>query len=209
MAEQTHYPNYDVMDSLNEWDPLTQEIVVKRKGPFPAPSFLQEHEVAMLRTIAQHLIYDNRKQVLDYIVHHFDEDLTSNIGESYRKSQAPPADSLVREGLQAIDKVAQALHGNGFLDIDVKDQFAILASLQLEKAYPIPEWSVIPQKSLFDKLLELTVSAYYSHPTIWSEIGYGGPAYPRGYYRIELGWRDPWEAKRQEITELQLESGDQ
>jgi len=30
---------------------------------------------------------------------------------------------------------------------------------------------------------------------VWSEMGYGGPAYPRGYYRIEAGVTDPWEAK--------------
>ena len=38
------------------------------------------------------------------------------------------------------------------------------------------------------------VSAYYAHPTAWSEIGFGGPASPRGYVRLGFGRRDPWEA---------------
>ena len=37
-------------------------------------------------------------------------------------------------------------------------------------------------------------SAYYAHPTAWSEIGFGGPASPRGYVRMDENRRDPWEA---------------
>ena len=38
------------------------------------------------------------------------------------------------------------------------------------------------------------VLAYYAHPTAWSEIGWGGPASPRGYVRMDFNKRDPWEA---------------
>ena len=38
------------------------------------------------------------------------------------------------------------------------------------------------------------VLAYYAHPTAWSEIGWGGPASPRGYVRLDFNERDPWEA---------------
>jgi hypothetical protein len=36
--------------------------------------------------------------------------------------------------------------------------------------------------------------AYYAHPVAWNEIGFGGPASPRGYVRMGLDRRDPWEA---------------
>jgi hypothetical protein len=36
--------------------------------------------------------------------------------------------------------------------------------------------------------------AYYAHPVAWNEIGFGGPASPRGYVRMALDRRDPWEA---------------
>ena len=41
---------------------------------------------------------------------------------------------------------------------------------------------------------EAAPGLYYSHPTAWSEMGFGGPASPRGYVRMELDRRDPWEA---------------
>ncbi|MDQ6943705.1 MAG: gluconate 2-dehydrogenase subunit 3 family protein, partial [Candidatus Eremiobacteraeota bacterium] len=35
--------------------------------------------------------------------------------------------------------------------------------------------------------------AYYAHPWAWDEIGFGGPAYPRAYMRLERGEPEPWE----------------
>jgi hypothetical protein len=43
-------------------------------------------------------------------------------------------------------------------------------------------------------VLSDVVSAYYSHPTAWNEIGWGGPASPRGYVRMDFNRRDAWEA---------------
>ena len=41
---------------------------------------------------------------------------------------------------------------------------------------------------------EYVTDAYYAHPTAWNEIGFGGPASPRGYVRLDKNRRDPWEA---------------
>jgi hypothetical protein len=30
----------------------------------------------------------------------------------------------------------------------------------------------------------MMLSAFYSHPWAWNEIGFGGPAYPRGFMRL-------------------------
>ena len=40
--------------------------------------------------------------------------------------------------------------------------------------------------------------SYYAHPTAWNEIGFGGPASPRGYVRMDFDRRDPWEAAEAE-----------
>jgi hypothetical protein len=44
-------------------------------------------------------------------------------------------------------------------------------------------------------LLKTLVSIYYAHPEAWNEIGFGGPASPRGYARLGMDRRDPWEAE--------------
>ncbi len=38
------------------------------------------------------------------------------------------------------------------------------------------------------------LSSFYSHPWAWNEIGYGGPAYPRGFARLGSGQREHWES---------------
>ena len=42
-------------------------------------------------------------------------------------------------------------------------------------------------------------SVYYAHPYAWDEIGFGGPAYPRGYFALNYGDPEPWEAR--EVTQ--------
>ena len=36
---------------------------------------------------------------------------------------------------------------------------------------------------------------YYAHPYAWDEIGFGGPAYPRGYFALNNGAPEPWETR--------------
>jgi hypothetical protein len=36
-------------------------------------------------------------------------------------------------------------------------------------------------------------TAFYSHPWAWNEIGFGGPAYPRGYLNAGIDAREKWE----------------
>jgi hypothetical protein len=43
--------------------------------------------------------------------------------------------------------------------------------------------------------------AFYAHPWAWNEIGFGGPAYPRGYSRfgsphIDTAEREEWEGEQ-------------
>lgn len=196
IEQRTRYPDYDVLREKDEWDPHTREIVQKRLGPFPEPEFLRGDEVEMVKAIAGHLVYDNREEIIAFVVHNLDQKLSSNIGESQRKPEAPREKDLIRWGLRYIENLAQTEYQSKFLELDEKKQFQIIASLQTGKAPQLPEWNRVPQKELFKKLVTTVVSAYYSHPTVWSEIGYGGPAYPRGYVRVEHGLTDPWEAKR-------------
>ena len=193
---RTRYPSYDVLNEKDQWDEHTREIVIKRLGPFPENQFLKEHEAEMIYAIARHIVYDQRKEILDYVVHHLDNTLSSPMGENQRKVGTPEQKILVRRGLKATDNLAKEQYGAPFLKIDVQQQFSILDDLARGKAMTSEDWQGIPQKEFFKKLATEIVNAYYSHPTVWSEIGYGGPAYPRGYVRVEMGLTDPWEAKR-------------
>lgn len=188
------YPDYDVLSLQDEWDDHTRSIVIKRLGPFRL-TLLSEWEQEMIKVIASHLAYDERDEVLTWVAAHVDQALAQPFGESQRKPNTPPRRTLIRDGLKALDNWAKSTHYKAFLHIKPDQQLQILRSLELGSLAQENTWDTVLQKELFQKLLGLIISAYYSHPWVWSDIGYGGPAYPRGYVRVELGLTDPWEPK--------------
>ena len=63
--------------------------------------------------------------------------------------------------------------------------------------------------------MEDCVTVYYAHPWAWDEIGFGGPAYPRGYMRLANGLPQPWETEEERyewkvpidsLSELEIEN---
>ena len=57
-------------------------------------------------------------------------------------------------------------------------------------------WATLNVARAFGIVMRDTCEAFYSHPWAWNEIGFGGPAYPRGYAAFgspELGEREHWE----------------
>ncbi len=53
----------------------------------------------------------------------------------------------------------------------------------------------MPAHRFFMLVLQDVLEVYYAHPWAWDEIGFGGPAYPRGYMRLEGGMPEPWEVE--------------
>ena len=54
-------------------------------------------------------------------------------------------------------------------------------------------WDELPAARAWSVVMRAILSAFYSHPWAWNEIGFGGPAYPRGYARLGAGQRENWE----------------
>lgn len=189
----SHYPGFDVLSEKQAWDETSRSVVTQRLRP-AKPKMLRQDETDTLRAIAKNLLYESRKEILDFIVSHIDSQLAAGLGESERKSTLPPQDILLRRGIAALNAAGMAAEMKPFHECQPATQAGLLQTLQKGKAMLTEAFADVPQKDLFKKLLLLAVDAFASHPTVWSELGYAGPAYPRGYYRIERQRRDPWEA---------------
>ena len=50
-------------------------------------------------------------------------------------------------------------------------------------------WDRLTVGTAWTVVMRAVLSAFYSHPWAWNEIGFGGPAYPRGYMRLGRGSR--------------------
>ena len=59
-------------------------------------------------------------------------------------------------------------------------------------------WEQLSVSHAFSLVMRVVLSSFYSHPWAWNEIGFGGPAYPRGYSRfgspdLQRAERETWE----------------
>jgi hypothetical protein len=195
---EVHYPRFDVMREEEHWDPHTREIVAKRlkSESFYPYQFLTQDEGDSLFRLCAILLDDVRTPVLSYVVHHFDSTLQAGIGESQRKIGVPKQSALIRDGLALLDQVCNERYGEKFISLEESDQQQVVQQLVQGDISLLSDAKQVPVRDWMDKILTEAVAAYYSHPSIWSEIGYAGPAYPRGYVRSEYGLTDPWEARR-------------
>ena len=85
-------------------------------------------------------------------------------------------------------------HGGPFHNLPPSQQDALLRQTQ-QGDLTNEGWGGMPCNLFFEhRVIPDITHAYYAHPIAWSEIGFGGPASPRGYVRMGLDRRDPWEA---------------
>ena len=90
---------------------------------------------------------------------------------------------------------ARSRHDRSFEQLSADEQDALLEDIQHDRVDPSC-WGNLPAGGFFTHhLLRQAVAIYYAHPAAWSEIGFGGPASPRGYVRLGFNERDPWEAR--------------
>lgn len=190
-----HYINFDVMAEKENWDRHTREIVENRLN-HPKYQTLSRNEITVLYHLCSVLTGDEREPILEFIVSHFDNKLTSNLGEGQRQKGLPPFKQLFQVGIKALDNHSLSTKGSGFTKLSKQIQFELIQQLIVKDPKIDADGIRIKAKDFLATIYKEIVSAYYSHPDVWTDIGYAGPAYPRGYIRTERGLRDPWEAKQ-------------
>ena len=199
------YLTYDVLDKWDSpsWNDQTRAAVRQRLEQVPPRRFLSAEQWSLLEAIANRLIPQPEREEPVPIAPWIDDMLRRNHSPGYRYADMPPMREAWRQGLDAIAAEARNRHGKPFEELSPEDQDELLSDVQnnrVESRY----WGDLPAGGFFlHHLLKQVVAVYYSHPDAWSEIGYGGPASPRGYARLGLNERDPWEGE-----ELHFEAAD-
>lgn len=199
MAEpfRSPYERYDVLEKRDSpsWDDTTREVVRRRLHEVPQRQFLQPDEWETLEAVCARLVpQPDRPDTPVPIVPFIDERLKNDQGDGYRYEDMPDLRSAWRLGVAGIEKEAHARYRKRFNELDAEQQDGVLRAIQKEEVEGEP-WKELPPKLFFTHtLLKTVVGIYYAHPAAWSEIGWGGPASPRGYVRRGLGEHDPWEA---------------
>ncbi|CAN5275348.1 gluconate 2-dehydrogenase subunit 3 family protein [soil metagenome] len=196
---RTPYPEYDVMMPdkwAHDWDAKTRQLVLDRIRNVPTRAFFSTAEFRTLEAICRRLLpqQDRPSELRIPIAPFIDERLARDQGNGYRYEQMPWDSEAYRRGLAGIEETSDAMFGAGFPELTGAQQDRVLSAV--EGGEPVGEtWRHLPAERFFKLLLQDAVEVYYAHPTAWNEIGFQGPASPRGHVRLSLGMRDPWEAE--------------
>jgi hypothetical protein len=189
------FPGYDVLDKWDtpSWNEQTREAVAERLHEVPERRFFDAEEWATLEAVCARLIpQPDRPEGPVPIVPWIDRKLDRNEGDGYRYEGMPSMRDAWRMGLRGIDDESRARHGRRFRELTPAQQDDVLRRIQ-EEDVTSDVWTRMPPRRFFEStLLRHVVSVYYAHPSAWNEIGFGGPAAPRGYARLCFDRRDPW-----------------
>ena len=192
------YPDYDILETVGHWDEPTREVVLARVGAPPPIRFFDEAEARTLGAfcdVAMAQDSEPRIPVLAMV----DQKLHEHRREGYRHADMPSDGQTWREVSRMLDAAAAersaddlsaAEHGAGFAAVPADVQRELVGRFAAGEL----EWDAFPVAKAWSLVMRDVVSAFYSHPWAWNEIGFGGPAYPRGYARLGPGQREHWES---------------
>jgi hypothetical protein len=197
MTRPPRFPGYDVLAKWDSpsFDDVTRGVLAHRLDAVPPRRWLTADEWDVLDAINARLLPQPEREQPIPITPWIDAMLIEDRGEGYRHPDMPPLRDAWRQGLAAVDDEARRLHDRPFAKLDAAAQDAVLQVLADGRAAS-PRWRGLDAKRFFiHHLLKTAAGFYYAHPAAWNEIGFGGPANPRGYVRLGFDGRDPWEAK--------------
>jgi len=185
------YPDWDVLSQANHWDEVTRKVVFDRVENVPPFRFFDEREQRVLTAFCDTVTAQDREPripVLSYV----DEKFHEGELDGYQFAGMPDDRDVWRIVARGLDESAAALGVDDFASgsPDVQRQIVgRFANAELEGG----SWEELDVSTAWSVVTRAIMSCFYSHPWAWNEIGFGGPAYPRGYAAIGPGGTEHWE----------------
>jgi hypothetical protein len=193
-----YYPGYSTLGQRQFWDRTTRELVMQRVESPPATQYFDADEERFWTAVFAHLIpqTDRTQERQIPIVSSVDHRLASDASVGYRFADMPPDREAYKRGLRAIDEEARVEFGAAFLELDFARADKVLRRIHAGEPNAAKDiWRSMSVHRFWQLIMSDAIDAYYAHPWAWDEIGFGGPAYPRAYTRLERGEPEPWEVE--------------
>ena len=194
------YAGYDVLLKRNgvSWNEATRRAVDERLAVEDRPEFLDASAYAALKALCDRILPQPVGRAAAPLAAYVDRKLARDGRDGYRRAELPPLREAWSRGLAALEAEACAGYARPFAELPAENRDVLIARMAASDLHD-PAWAGMPCAVFFTERVQPDiVRAYYAHPNSWSEIGFGGPASPRGYVRLDPGKRDPWEAAEAE-----------
>jgi hypothetical protein len=191
------YPDFDVFDALDTWDEATKRVVLARLQP-PGPlRFFTAEEEPTLRALCDTILAQDREPRVP-VAEMVDTKLADGRLDGYQYADMPDDRDTWRLVLRALDHTATQGYQTGFAGATEAQREAIVSQFARGRLVG-GAWDELTVTRAWSVVMRAALAAFYSHPWAWNEIGFGGPAYPRGFMRLGgpradgPGVREPFE----------------
>jgi hypothetical protein len=177
------YPDYDVLANAAHWDELTRREIIERVEQPPPLRFFTDAEARCLGAFLDVVLAQDAEPRIPVLAL-VDAKLHAGQLDGFRFAHMPDDRETWRIVARALGDFA-SLGRRAQHDVVAAFADGRLDGLDIDAS---TAWSVVMRGAL---------AAFYSHPWAWNEIGFGGPAYPRGYMRLQAGraGREPYESQ--------------
>jgi len=190
------FPAYDVLagrDTLS-WNARTREVIDARLGLQVPEGVLSATRLATLRVVVERLCPDPPGRPATTTLAMVAHKIAADSPDGQRHHRLPGTRECWERGLDALEAEARARHGVAFAALGGENADLVLRAVS-EGDVRAVEWGDLPPKLFWSwRLVPDCVAAHWAQPSLWSAMGFGGPAAPRGYVRTGIDRRDPWEA---------------
>lgn len=185
------YPGYDVLDQADHWDEVTRRLVLDRVQSVPPLRFFTAPEALTLGVFCDLVLAQDSEPKIP-VLNIVDAKLFAGELDGFRYVDLPDDGETWRRVALGLDAAARQDGAVDFVTAseDVRER-VVEAFSNGELRGEV--WQELPPARAWKVVTRGMLSAFYSHPWAWNEIGFGGPAYPRGYARIGAGQRESWE----------------
>jgi hypothetical protein len=183
-ADHPRFPGFDALGQQRHWDPVTAGVVLERVSNVRDFRFFTPDEQAVATLLCDRLLGqsgDDRIPVAAMI----DARLAEAQTDGWRYADMP-------EDGQAWRDTLAALRADGFASATEKEQDELIQAVQDRAPH---KWHGMPAARVWSLWTRYACTAFYAHPDAWSEIGFPGPAYPRGYKNSGVDRREPFEVR--------------
>jgi hypothetical protein len=187
------YPDYDVLAEADAWDGPTRAVVVARVDEPPPIEFFRDEEATCLGAFADVVLAQDREPRIP-VVAFVDAKLAAGRRDGYTYAGLPDDGELLRQLAAALDDVARRRGAPSYAAAPAELQDDIVGRFS-EQRLDGDFFARYDQRRVWGVALRYLLEAFYAHPWAWNEIGFGGPAYPRGYLRLGIGQSEPWEGR--------------
>jgi len=184
-------PGFDPVAQAGHGDPATAGVVLPRLSLPSDMRFFTPDEEATAIALCDRLLGQDTGPLVP-VAAFVDARLAAAETDGWRYADMPEDGQAWRDSLHYLDADAHAKFSRGFAKCAAADQAAVIQSVQ---DLGSGDWHGLKAANVWSLWTRYACTAFYAHPSAWTEIGFPGPACPPGYKNNGIDGREPFEVR--------------